>query len=76
MRLAPRAADGPAAALEELTGLTGSLPLAISLLARLYARHPAWTLADLAAETRASMLTLTAEADRPTPSTNWGPCGG
>ena len=26
-----------------------------------YARHPSWTLADLAAETRASLLTLTAE---------------
>jgi tetratricopeptide (TPR) repeat protein len=62
VRLAPGAADGPAAALDELTGLTGGLPLAIALLARLYARHPAWTLADLAAETRASMLTLTAEA--------------
>ena len=37
------------------------LPLAISLLARVYARHPSWTLADLTAETRASMLTLTAE---------------
>jgi hypothetical protein len=63
VRLAPRAADGPAAALGELTGLTGGLPLAISLLGRLYALHPAWTLADLTAETRASMLTLTAEAD-------------
>jgi tetratricopeptide (TPR) repeat protein len=60
-RLAPRAADGPAAAVAELTELAGYLPLAISLLARVYARHPAWTLADLAAETRASMLTLAAE---------------
>jgi tetratricopeptide (TPR) repeat protein len=58
-RLAPRAADDPAAAVAELAG---HLPLAISLLARVYARHPAWTLADLAAETRASMLTLAAEA--------------
>ena len=29
----------------------------------MYARHPSWTLADLTTETRASMLTLTAEAD-------------
>ena len=43
--------------------LAGYLPLAISLLARVYARHPSWTLADLAAETRASLLTLTAEND-------------
>ncbi len=59
-RLAPRAA-GPGAAVAELVRLAGYLPLAISLLARVYARHPSWTLADLAAETRASMLTLAAE---------------
>ena len=47
----------------ELVRLAGFLPLAISLLARVYARHPSWTLADLAAETRASMLTLAAEKD-------------
>jgi hypothetical protein len=40
--------------------LTGFLPLAISLPARVYARQPSWSLADLAAETRASLLTLTA----------------
>ena len=57
--LAPRAAE-PAAALE-LVRLAGSLPLAISLLARVYARHPSWTLADLTRETRASLLTLVAE---------------
>ena len=45
----------------ELVRLAGYLPLAISLLARVYARHPSWTLADLAAETRASLLTLAAE---------------
>ena len=59
-RLAPRAA-GPGGAVAELVRLAGYLPLAISLLARVYARHPSWTLADLAAETRASMLTLAAE---------------
>jgi tetratricopeptide (TPR) repeat protein len=63
VRLAPRAADAPAAAVGELTELAEGLPLAISLLARVYARHPSWTIADLTAETRASMLTLTAEAD-------------
>jgi tetratricopeptide (TPR) repeat protein len=61
VRLAPRAAADPDAAVAELMRLAGFLPLAISLLARVYARHPSWTLADLAAETRASMLTLAAE---------------
>ncbi len=61
VRLAPRAAEGPAASVAELAGLAGYLPLAISLLARVHARHPSWTLADLTAETRASMLTLAAE---------------
>jgi transcriptional regulator with XRE-family HTH domain len=60
-RLAPRAA-APAAALE-LVRLAGNLPLAISLLARVYARHPSWTLADLTRETKASLLTLAAEKD-------------
>ena len=63
VRLAPRAEGGPAGAVAEMAGLAGFLPLAISLLARLYCRHPAWSLADLAAETRASLLTLTAEND-------------
>jgi DNA-binding SARP family transcriptional activator/tetratricopeptide (TPR) repeat protein len=63
LHLAPRARNGPAAAVAELVRLAGFLPLAISLLARLYARHPAWTLADLTAETEASMLTLAAEND-------------
>ncbi|MBO0803336.1 MAG: tetratricopeptide repeat protein [Nocardiopsaceae bacterium] len=61
--LAPRAAGGPDGAVAELAKLAGYLPLAVSLLARVYARHPAWTLADLAAETRESLLTLTAEND-------------
>jgi tetratricopeptide (TPR) repeat protein/transcriptional regulator with XRE-family HTH domain len=59
-RLAPRAASRPGE-VAEVVRLAGFLPLAISLLARLYARHPSWTLADLAAETRASLLTLAAE---------------
>jgi DNA-binding SARP family transcriptional activator len=62
LRLAPRAA-APGDGVAELTELAGYLPLAISLLARLCARHPSWTLADLAAETRASLLTLAAERD-------------
>lgn len=62
VRLVPRAV-GPDPAVAELVQLAGFLPLAISLLARVYARHPSWTLADLAAETRASMLTLAAEKD-------------
>jgi tetratricopeptide (TPR) repeat protein/transcriptional regulator with XRE-family HTH domain len=60
-RLAPQAAAGDPAALAELVQLAGYLPLAISLLARLAARHPAWSLADLVAETRTGLLALTAE---------------
>jgi DNA-binding SARP family transcriptional activator len=59
-RLAPRAAADPAG-VAEVTRLAGFLPLAVSLLARVFARHRSWTLADLAAETRAGLLTLTAE---------------
>ena len=62
VRLAPRAADRPGE-VAEVVALAGFLPLAVSLLARLFARHGSWTLADLAAETRASLLTLTAEHD-------------
>lgn len=60
LRLAPRAAI-QAQEVDELVQLAGYLPLAISLLARVYAKHPAWTLADLVAETRASLFTLAAE---------------
>jgi tetratricopeptide (TPR) repeat protein len=63
LRLDRRAAEGPAAVVAELVRLAGYLPLAISLLARVHARHPSWSLADLAGETRASMLTLAAEND-------------
>ncbi len=64
LRLAPRAAvGGPDGAVPELVRLAGYLPLAISLLARVYARHRSWTLADLTAETAVSLLTLTAEKD-------------
>jgi len=63
IRLAPRAAAEPGQAVMELAELAGFLPLAVSLLARVYARHLSWTLADLAAETRAGVLTMTAEHD-------------
>jgi tetratricopeptide (TPR) repeat protein len=63
LALAPRAGTTPDAAVHELVGLAGCLPLAISLLARVYARHPTWTLADLTRETKASLLTLAAEKD-------------
>jgi DNA-binding SARP family transcriptional activator/tetratricopeptide (TPR) repeat protein len=58
--LAPRAAAEPAA-VSELVALCGHLPLAISLLARLFTRHRSWTMTDLIAETRARLLTVTAE---------------
>jgi tetratricopeptide (TPR) repeat protein len=61
-RLAPRAADRPDE-IAEVVRLAGFLPLAIALLARLFARHQSWTLADLAAETGASLLTLAAEQE-------------
>ena len=60
-RLAPRAAADDPAAVAELTRLAGSLPLAVNLLARAYARHRAWSLADLAAEARSQPLTMKAE---------------
>jgi tetratricopeptide (TPR) repeat protein len=60
IRLAPRAVHS-LDDVAEVVALAGYLPLPISLLARLFARHPSWTLADLAAETRADLLTLTAE---------------
>lgn len=60
-RLVPRAADEDSALVGELAGLAGCLPLAVTLLARVYARHPSWTLADLIAETRGSLLTMAAE---------------
>jgi tetratricopeptide (TPR) repeat protein len=60
-RLAPRAAAEDPVAVAELTRLGGSLPLAVKLLARVYARHRSWSLADLAAEARLQPLTMRAE---------------
>ena len=62
LRLAPSAAI-QAQEVDEIVQLAGYLPLAISLLARVYAKHPAWTLTDLAAEAKASLFTLAAEKD-------------
>ena len=59
-RLAPRA-DADPAGVAEVVQLAGFLPLAVSLLARMFARHLSWTLADLAADTRAGLLFLKAE---------------
>jgi hypothetical protein len=68
-RLAPRAAGSPGQ-VAEVVRLAGFLPLAISLLARIYARHQAWTLADLAAETKANLPARRATArTRCAPST-------
>ena len=61
-RLAPRAAGDSADALAELAELAGCLPMAISLLARVYARHPSWTLDDLVTETRERMMDMAAES--------------
>jgi tetratricopeptide (TPR) repeat protein len=61
LQLAPRAAGAPEVAVQELVRLAGHLPLAISLLAGVYAKHPSWTFADLTRETRESMLTVAAE---------------
>jgi tetratricopeptide (TPR) repeat protein/transcriptional regulator with XRE-family HTH domain len=61
LRLAPRAVNGPEENVAELVHLAGYLPLAISLLARVYTEHPSWKLADLITETKTSLLTLAAE---------------
>ncbi len=58
--LAPRAAGDPGQ-VAELAELCGRLPLAISLLARLFTRHRSWTMTDLIGQTRARLLTITAE---------------
>jgi DNA-binding SARP family transcriptional activator/tetratricopeptide (TPR) repeat protein len=58
--LAPRAAAEPDR-VAELVALCGCLPLAITLLAALFTRHRSWDLADLISETRARLLTVTAE---------------
>jgi tetratricopeptide (TPR) repeat protein len=60
--IAPHAVSDPSSDVDELLSLTGGLPLAISLLARVYTRHRAWALADLLSETRARLLGIAAES--------------
>jgi DNA-binding SARP family transcriptional activator/tetratricopeptide (TPR) repeat protein len=60
-RLAPAATADSPEEVRELTRLAGCLPLAVSLLGRLYARHPTWGLRDLISEAQAKMLSLAAE---------------
>ncbi|MGB8199178.1 MAG: tetratricopeptide repeat protein [Pseudonocardiaceae bacterium] len=60
MRLAPRAAAEPAR-VAEVVGLCGYLPLAISLLASVFSTRRSWTLGQLIEETKATLLTVTAE---------------
>lgn len=60
LRLAPRAA-GEAAAVAELVALCGHLPLAISLLARLFSTRRSWTMSNLINETKMTLLTVTGE---------------
>jgi hypothetical protein len=45
----------------EMVTMCGYLPLAISLLASVFRRHQSWTMEYLIAETRARLLTVTAE---------------
>lgn len=51
LRLAPRAANNEEQ-VAELVTLAGCLPLAISLLARVYTKHRAWSMVDVAFITR------------------------
>jgi hypothetical protein len=63
LRLAPRAAIDPHGpdAVAALVELCGYLPLAVALLARIQVHHRTWTVGQLLAETRASLVTLAAE---------------
>ncbi|MET8538142.1 tetratricopeptide repeat protein [Streptomyces sp. NPDC005065] len=60
VRLAPRA-RGQSDAVGLIVDLAGHLPLAISLLARVYAKHPSWTLQALIEQTRHRLLAVRAE---------------
>jgi tetratricopeptide (TPR) repeat protein len=61
VQLAPRAASEPAK-VAELVALSGHLPLAIVLLARLATKHPSWNMADLIGQANAKLLTVTTES--------------
>jgi hypothetical protein len=58
--LAPRAESEPEMA-AQMVELCGCLPLAITLLGGLYARHRTWDMAYLIEETKAKLLTVAAE---------------
>ncbi len=58
--LAPRAKAAPEL-VAEIAELCGCLPLAITLLAGLFARHGSWDMAYLIAETREKLLTVSTE---------------
>lgn len=60
LSLAPRAV-GQEKQVADLVELAGFLPLAISLLARVYAKHRTWSMDELIGETRDRLLTLSAE---------------
>ncbi|MEY9911801.1 tetratricopeptide (TPR) repeat protein [Catenulispora sp. MAP12-49] len=60
LRLAPRG-EGDEEQVAHLVTLAGCLPLAISLLARVYTRHRAWSVSELIEETRVRLLNLGAE---------------
>ncbi|WP_433539249.1 tetratricopeptide repeat protein [Micromonospora sp. CA-249363] len=47
--------------IETLTKLCGYLPMAITIVARVYNQHPRWSMADLICETETRILRLTAE---------------
>ena len=61
LSLAPHAASAPAK-VAELVALSGHLPLAILLLARLFTKHRSWSMDVLIGETTAKLLTVTAES--------------
>jgi tetratricopeptide (TPR) repeat protein len=61
IELAPRSAGQPDR-VTELVALAGHLPLAIALLAGLFTQHTTWHIDDLITQTRAHVLTVTAES--------------
>jgi hypothetical protein len=60
LALAPRAKAEPGL-VTQIVELCGYLPLAITLLAGLYARHRSWSMAYLVTETREKLLTVSTE---------------
>ncbi len=58
--LAPRARAEPGL-VADMAGLCGCLPLAITLLAGLFARHRSWDMAYLIDQTKAKLLTVSTE---------------